>query len=97
MPFYQLDDHWGFAFDPRYTVEVIAPDGQADLFAELFGPHGGGPFSLEVSVGGVIATDAAPLSGGILNTLTLEVADLADTLEVAFIVDTTGSMDDELS
>jgi hypothetical protein len=73
--------------------------GNAELWADLFQHNAVADFStmsIEVNDGAIILTDVKAYKDGI-NTLTLPTPNVpSNRVEIAFVVDATGSMDDEL-
>ena len=72
--------------------------GEAELFAGMFAAAPAGPYSLKVSAAGqsTVATDLP--ADGLPFVLPIEAAEAAaKVLDLMFVIDTTGSMGDELS
>ena len=72
--------------------------GEAELFAGLFAAAPQGPFSLQVSVAGQSTVVDEVASGGTPIVVPVAVTEApAKVLDLMFVIDTTGSMGDELS
>jgi len=72
--------------------------GEAELFAGMFAAAPEGPFSLKVSVAGQSTVVDEVVSGATPIVIPVEVAEApAKVLDLMFVIDTTGSMGDELS
>ena len=72
--------------------------GEAELFAGMFDAAPEGPFSVKVSVAGQSTVVDEVVSGATSIVIPVEVAEApAKVLDLMFVIDTTGSMGDELS
>ncbi|HEY0137976.1 MAG TPA: hypothetical protein VGB85_28015, partial [Nannocystis sp.] len=72
--------------------------GEAELFAGMFAAAPAGPYSLKVSAAGQSTVAADLPADGVPFVLPIEVAEApAKVLDLMFVIDTTGSMGDELS
>lgn len=72
--------------------------GEAELFAGMFEAAPEGPFSVKVSVAGQSTVVDEVVSGATPIVIPVEVAEApAKVLDLMFVIDTTGSMGDELS
>ncbi|MCB9702318.1 MAG: VWA domain-containing protein [Myxococcales bacterium] len=70
--------------------------GRAELFAGMFGPPVDGPYTLSVN-GAVIAEDVQPAAADPIILQIDAVEAPAQVLDLLFMIDTTGSMGDELN
>lgn len=71
--------------------------GEAELFPSLFAP-GAGPYGLEASAAGAVsALDDVLPAGDERYVMTPDAQAPPELLDLMFVIDTTGSMDDELS
>lgn len=72
--------------------------GDAELWAELFNNNPGNfsNYIIDVNNGTQVVTNVKPYTAGV-NNITISLAAPANIMQIAFVVDATGSMSDELS